>query len=236
MSARARGNTPMAGAVALAMPTSTRRLFLASLLATGAAAACGGADGARRQDAAPPPSAAAEATATAPAPSGEVELGYFAGGCFWGVEHFLERLPGVIDVESGYMGGQIASPSYEAVSTGASGHAETVRVTFDPKAISYEAVARRFFEIHDPTEVDRQGPDIGEQYRSAVFVTGPAQRAAVQGLIDQLKANGYAVATKVEDAGTFWLAEDYHQNYYVRTKKTPYCHAPVPRFEQRAGS
>lgn len=217
------------------MPALTRRLFLGSLLAVAGAAACGGAD-ARKPTATPvAASSSAEATPAKWTPSGEVELGYFAGGCFWGVEHFLEQLPGVISVESGYMGGALKSPSYEAVSSGASGHAETVRVSFDPKAIAYEAVAKRFFEIHDPTEVDRQGPDIGEQYRSAVFVTGPAQRAAIDKLIGALKANGYAVATKVEDAGTFWLAEDYHQDYYAGNKKTPYCHAPVPRFDQRAG-
>jgi peptide methionine sulfoxide reductase msrA/msrB len=161
-------------------------------------------------------------------------VGYFAGGCFWGVEHFLERMPGVIDVESGYMGGDKDEPTYEEVSSGDSGHAETVRVSFDPAMISYAEVAKRFFEIHDPTQVDRQGPDVGTQYRSAVFVTGPEQRAAVDDLISKLKANGYEVATEVAKAGTFWTAEAYHQDYYVRTKKTPYCHAPVPRFDRRA--
>ena len=208
-----------------------RRIFLCTLLA----AACGSADTTtQKREGTTSPSASAPAAPVAR--SGEVELGYFAGGCFWGVEHFLEMLPGVIDVESGYMGGAGDSPSYDEVSTGESGHAETVRVKFDPKAITYEAVAKRFFEIHDPTQVDRQGPDIGTQYRSAVFVTGPAQRAAVEGLIKRLEANGYAVATKIHDAGQFWLAEDYHQNYYVTTRKTPYCHMPVPRFDQKAES
>jgi len=161
----------------------------------------------------------------------EPAYGYFAGGCFWGVEHFLEEMPGVLDVESGYMGGD-AAPTYEEVSTGLTGHAETVRVTFNPGEISYEAVAKRFFEIHDPTQVGRQGPDIGDQYRSAVFVTGPEQRAAVDGLIARLKANGYAVATEVAPAQKFWAAEAYHQDYYERTRKTPYCHAPVPRFDE----
>ena len=132
------------------------------------------------------------------------------------------------------MGGAKDVPTYEEVSSGDTGHAETVRVTFDPKKVSYEAVAKRFFEIHDPTEVDRQGPDIGTQYRSAVFVTGPEQRAVVEGLIARLKANGYAVATTIDDAGSFWPAEEYHQNYYVRTRKEPYCHTPVPRFELKA--
>jgi methionine-S-sulfoxide reductase len=205
-----------------------RRIFLCTIFA---AAACGSVETSS------PKREAAAAPAPAPvARSGEVELGYFAGGCFWGVEHFLEAMPGVIDVESGYMGGPKDSPSYEEVSSGESGHAETVRVKFDPKAIGYEAVAKRFFEIHDPTQVDRQGPDIGTQYRSAVFVTSPAQRAAVENLIKRLEGNGYKVATTIHDAGQFWLAEDYHQNYYATTKKTPYCHVPVPRFDQRADS
>ncbi len=168
------------------------------------------------------------------APAGQA-MGYFAGGCFWGVEHFLEQLPGVIDVESGYMGGDVPSPSYEVVSHTDSGHVETVRVTYDPSKIDYRAVTKRFFEIHDPTEVNRQGPDIGKQYRSAVFVNGPEERKVVEALIGELQQNGYAVATAIEQAKTFWPAEDYHQNYYARTGKTPYCHAPVPRFERRAG-
>lgn len=210
------------------MQTLTRRIFLCSLVA---AAACGRSDVNQKQAKASPP---AEKAATTAAASGPTDVGYFAGGCFWGVEHFLEMMPGVIDVESGYMGGAKDAPEYEEVSSGDTGHAETVRVTFDPQTITYEAVAKRFFEIHDPTEVDRQGPDVGTQYRSAVFVTGPAQRTAVEGLIGRLKANGYAVATTVHDAGKFWPAEEYHQNYYVKTKKTPYCHAPVPRFDRPA--
>ena len=205
----------------------TRRIFLCMLTAV---AACGSVDPTQT------PKKEKEAPAPVTQDSGAREFGYFAGGCFWGVEHFLEEMPGVIDVESGYMGGASESPSYEEVSSGASGHAETVRVTFDPAAITYAAVARRFFEIHDPTEVDRQGPDIGTQYRSAVFVTGPEQRAAVKDLIGKLEANGYAVATTVHDAGKFWLAEAYHQDYYERTHKTPYCHGPVPRFDHPAKS
>jgi methionine-S-sulfoxide reductase len=211
-----------------AMLTVTRRLFVCSLFA----AACGSSPDASQKKASPP--AEPVATAAPRASGGPTEVGYFAGGCFWGVEHFLEMMPGVIDVESGYMGGTKDAPAYEEVSSGDTGHAETVRVTFDPQTIGYAAVAKRFFEIHDPTEVDRQGPDIGTQYRSAVYVTGPDQRAAVDGLIGELKANGYAVATTVHDAGKFWPAEEYHQNYYVKTKKVPYCHAPVPRFDRPA--
>ena len=190
-----------------------RRIFLN--LSVLLVAACGGVTSAPQD----PPEAIA-------API-EPAYGYFAGGCFWGVEHFLEAIPGVVDVESGYMGGD-AAPTYEEVSTGATGHAETVRVTFDPGKVSYEVVAKRFFE----TQVGGQGPDIGDQYRSAVFVAGPEQRAVVDGLIVRLRANGYAVATEVLAAKRFWLAEAYHQDYYERTRKTPYCHAPMPRFDE----
>jgi methionine-S-sulfoxide reductase len=157
-------------------------------------------------------------------------VAYFAGGCFWGVEHFLEQMDGVLRVESGYMGGELDDPSYEDVLTHTSGHLETVRVYFDPGKISYEAVAKRFFEIHDPTQADGQGPDIGPQYISAVFVTGDAQREATESLIRRLRDRGYDVVTQVRPAGKFWIAEDYHQDYYVVHKKQPYCHAPVDRF------
>ena len=211
------------------MSTMTRRTLLCLIVS---AAACGSADPTQKKAA---PRVEGGAPAGPTGPTGPTEVGYFAGGCFWGVEHFLEQLPGVVAVESGYMGGAKGSPTYDEVSSGDSGHAETVRVTFEPQKIGYAAVARRFFEIHDPTEVDRQGPDIGTQYRSAVFVTGPEQRAAVEDLLGKLRANGYEVATTIHEAGQFWLAEDYHQNYYVRTKKTPYCHMPVPRFDRPAG-
>lgn len=157
-------------------------------------------------------------------------VAYFAGGCFWGVEHFLEKLPGVRSVVSGYMGGHLRDPSYRQVTGGRTGHAETVKVEFDPTKTSYQALAKRFFEIHDPTQVDRQGPDMGPQYRSAIFVTGEAQRRDVEGLIERLRERGYQVATEVAPAGEFWPAEDYHQDYYSRTGKRPYCHAPVDRF------
>ncbi|PRQ06739.1 peptide-methionine (S)-S-oxide reductase MsrA [Enhygromyxa salina] len=157
-------------------------------------------------------------------------VAYFAGGCFWGVEHFLEQIDGVLRVESGYMGGHLDNPTYADVSSETTGHLETVRVYFDPERVSYEAVAKRFFEIHDPTQANGQGPDIGSEYLSAVFVTGPEQREATQALIMRLKDRGYEVVTKVEPAASFWLAEDYHQNYYVKHNKQPYCHSPVDRF------
>lgn len=171
----------------------------------------------------------ARPTEAAPIPVGD-GVAYFAGGCFWGVEHYLEQLDGVISVESGYMGGHVEAPTYEQVSSQTSGHLETVEVRFDPARIRYEAVAKRFFEIHDPTQADGQGPDIGPEYRSAVFYTSPEQQATTQALIETLKARGYAVVTEVRPAARFWKAEGYHQDYYVNTGKTPYCHSRVKRF------
>jgi methionine-S-sulfoxide reductase len=177
------------------------------------------------------PAASERARATDPAPAPAADgVAYFAGGCFWGVEHYMEQLDGVLSVESGYMGGHVEAPTYEQVSSQTSGHLETVEVRFDPARISYEAVARRFFEIHDPTQVDGQGPDIGPEYRSAVFYASPEQKQTTEALIDTLKARGYAVVTEVRPAERFWKAEGYHQDYYASTGKTPYCHSRVKRF------
>jgi peptide methionine sulfoxide reductase msrA/msrB len=155
---------------------------------------------------------------------------FFAGGCFWGVEYLLEQLPGVISAESGYMGGGLASPSYQQVISGSSGHAETVRVSFDPSKLSFEDLARAFFEIHDPTQGNRQGPDVGEQYRSAVFVTDSEQERVVARLLAILRDKGLKITTSVEPAAVFWPAEAYHQDYYKRSGKTPYCHERKQRF------
>jgi peptide methionine sulfoxide reductase msrA/msrB len=152
------------------------------------------------------------------------ETAIFASGCFWGTEYFLGQVEGVKSVESGYIGGAKENPSYNDVCSGRTGHAEAVRVVFNPGEVSYEALARFFFETHDPTQVNRQGPDIGTQYRSAIFYTDEGQRKTAEGLISQLKEKGYAVATELTPAGTFWIAEDYHQNYYAKTGRTPYCH------------
>ncbi len=137
---------------------------------------------------------------------------------------------GVFDVVSGYIGGHTENPTYEEVCSHRTGHAEAVRVTFDPAKVSYEKLARLFFEIHDPTQVGRQGPDIGDQYRSEVFYTTPAQRATAEKLIAELRAKGYDVATRVTAATTFWPAEEYHQDYYDRKGAQPYCHAYTKRF------
>jgi peptide methionine sulfoxide reductase msrA/msrB len=159
-----------------------------------------------------------------------VEKAYFAGGCFWGTEHLLQKEPGVISVVSGYMGGHTQNPTYREVCDGNTGHAETVEVQFDPGKTNYEKLARLFFEIHDPTQVNRQGPDIGEQYRSAVFYVDDQQKQITEKLIGLLKDKGYKVVTEVAKAGTFWPAEQYHQDYYVSHGKEPYCHFYTKRF------
>jgi len=159
------------------------------------------------------------------------ERAIFAGGCFWGVEFYLQQAKGVIRAVSGYTGGRTENPTYEQVCKKRTGHAEAVEVLFDPQQTDYEALARLFFEIHDPTEVDRQGPDVGEQYRSVIYYRNDRQKAVAERLIGLLKEKGYKVATRVEPAAKFWRAETYHQDYYFVHGKTPYCHRPVKRFE-----
>jgi len=159
-----------------------------------------------------------------------IETAIFAGGCFWGVEYMMQKLPGVASTEVGYTGGHTANPTYEQVCSHRTGHAEAVRVLFDPAVVSYETVAKRFFEIHDPTQVDRQGPDIGDQYRSEIFFTFEAQKATAEKLIGILRAKGYNVATRLAPAGEFYPAEQYHQDYYLRKGTQPYCHAYTERF------
>lgn len=155
---------------------------------------------------------------------------YFAGGCFWGVEHLFEQKDGVISATSGYMGGSQEKPSYEDVINRNTGHLEAVEVRYNPAEVSYETLARYFFEIHDPTQENGQGPDIGAQYLSAVFVGNADEEATVKRLIGLLEKKGYDVATKILSAAPFWKAEDYHQDYYEKKGTQPYCHAWQKRF------
>lgn len=155
---------------------------------------------------------------------------YFAGGCFWGVEHYLEKLPGVKEVTSGFMGGTMKNPSYYDVVEKKTGHLETVEVVYNPSKISYEQLAKAFFEIHDPTQANGQGPDIGEQYRSAVFVANENERRVIVSLLERLKANGFKPVTKILSVQPFYKAEEYHQNYYQKKGSAPYCHGYVKRF------
>ncbi|MBA2710628.1 MAG: bifunctional methionine sulfoxide reductase B/A protein [Tatlockia sp.] len=154
-----------------------------------------------------------------------------AGGCFWGVDHFLRLLPGVVKVESGYCGGTVSNPEYDQVCSGKTGHYEAVRVVYDRAITDYHKVLKRFFEIHDPTQRSGQGPDIGSQYKSAVFYYNEKQREEGEQLIQLLRKNGYDVATQLLKMQNFWPAEGYHQNYYGKHQKTPYCHRPERRFD-----
>ncbi|WP_298623820.1 bifunctional methionine sulfoxide reductase B/A protein [uncultured Legionella sp.] len=154
-----------------------------------------------------------------------------AGGCFWGVEHFLRLIPGVLQVESGYTGGHTLNPDYNEICRGTTGHYEAVRVLFDPARTDYYQVVKRFFEIHDPTQKNGQGPDLGQQYQSAVFYYNSEQYQVAQSLIQTLQKRGYQMATRLLEIQTFWPAEEYHQEYYIKHQKTPYCHRPMKRFE-----
>jgi peptide methionine sulfoxide reductase msrA/msrB len=155
----------------------------------------------------------------------------FAGGCFWGVQYLLQPARGVIRTTCGYTGGRTEHPTYEEVCSHTTGHAEAVEVIFDPKQTTFEALARLFFEIHDPTQRDRQGPDVGDQYRSAVFYTTGDQKQTAERLIAELRRKKLDVATAVSPAAAFWPAEAYHQDYYRKSGKAPYCHRRVPRFD-----
>lgn len=154
----------------------------------------------------------------------------FAGGCFWGVEHYFEKTPGVLSAVSGYIDGTNKSPTYKEVCTGKTGHAEAVEVTFDPQKVSYDTLAKLFFEIHDPTELNRQGPDVGTQYRSAVYYFNDEQKKTAQKLIDKLKADGLNVVTQLKQASKFYPAEDYHQNFVTNNPGRYTCHRRVKRF------
>ncbi len=151
----------------------------------------------------------------------EYEVATFAGGCFWGVEEAFREVPGVIETEVGYTGGTTASPRYEDVCSGRTGHVEAVRLLFDPSVISYGALLERFFAIHDPTTPNRQGPDIGEQYRSVIFFHSESQERGARSLIEKLTQLGRyprPIVTAVLPAKPFFRAEGYHQQYLQRQR------------------
>ena len=154
----------------------------------------------------------------------------FAGGCFWGVEYYMQKTRGVISTEVGYIGGEGQDPTYREVTSHTTGYAEAVRVVFDPSKTTYEDVAKLFFEIHDPTQMDRQGPDVGDQYRSAVFYLNNDQKNTAEKLVKILESKGYKVVTQIVPATKFWKAEEYHQDYYEKEHGTPYCHVYEKKF------
>ena len=154
------------------------------------------------------------------------EIATFGAGCFWGVEAAFRRVPGVLDAVSGYAGGHTENPSYRDVCTDRTGHAEVVQVTFDPAKVSYEQLLDVFWKIHDPTQVNRQGPDFGTQYRTVIFYHSPEQEAAARKSKQALEASGrfrQAIATEITPAGPFWRAEEYHQRY-LEKRGAESCH------------
>lgn len=152
------------------------------------------------------------------------EKAYFGSGCFWGTEYYFQKAGGILETNVGYMGGKTQKPTYRKVCEGNTGHVEIIKVVLDNKKTSYEALLKLFFETHDFTQVDGQGPDIGDQYRSVIFYTSEEQKQTAEKYIQILAEKGYKVATTVEPAAPFWIAENYHQHYYEKNKKMPYCH------------
>lgn len=152
------------------------------------------------------------------------EVAYFASGCFWGTEFFFSKAEGVIETAVGFMGGHVDNPSYKDVCSQTTGHLEVVEVVYDPKRTNYENLVKLFFETHDFSQFNGQGPDIGPQYLSCIFYNSDDQKEIAQKYIDLLKNKGFKVATKLEHASTFWVAEDYHQQYYEHKNSSPYCH------------
>ena len=158
------------------------------------------------------------------------ELATLAGGCFWCLEAVFEQLRGVTKVASGYSGGHVPNPSYEAVCTGTTGHAEVVQVTFNPDELSYRDLLGVFFTLHDPTTLDRQGGDVGTQYRSAIFYHDDQQRRTAEEVVRELEAEHVLddpIVTKIEPLKAFYPAEEYHREYYRRNSNQPYCRAVI---------
>ena len=153
-----------------------------------------------------------------------LEVAIVAAGCFWGVEHWFHKLKGVLGVRVGYCGGSTPNPTYKDICTGKTGHLEALKIVFDPKVVSYEQVIKYFFEIHNYSQIDGQGNDIGSQYLSAIFVRNEIQKTIAQSVIELLENKNHTVATKILPEAQFFNAEEYHQDYYTKTNKEPYCH------------
>jgi len=160
----------------------------------------------------------------------QIEKAIFAGGCFWGVEYYFQNEPGVISTSVGYIGGHKDNPTYREVCNHTTGHIEAMEISYDPSKTNYEKLTKLFFEIHDPTQKNGQGNDIGEQYLSVIFYLSENQKDTANKLIEELNSKGYKVATTLREATKFWPAETYHQQYYSKNGGTPYCHSRVKRF------
>lgn len=178
------------------------------------------------------PKPSSEKTMTTPP---KLEKATFGAGCFWGVEYQYAKIPGVLSAVCGYAGGKIDNPTYEDVCSHTSGHAEVIEVTFDPSKVTYRTLVEYFFKMHDPTQVNRQGPDIGDQYRSVIFTHSAEQKKVADDVkiaLTLAKAFSRPIATQIEPAPKFWRAEEYHQKYYQLRGKKPYCHL-VPFAEEK---
>lgn len=160
----------------------------------------------------------------------KTEKAIFACGCFWGTQYQLQRAEGVLKTTVGYIGGQEEHPTYPQVKAHLTGHAEAVLVEYDADRTSFTAICRLFFEIHDPSQTDGIGPDLGPQYRSEIFYLDEEQKRQASAVIDLLRQKGYEVNTRLTPATVFWEAEDYHQHYYDKTGEAPYCHIRVKKF------
>jgi peptide-methionine (S)-S-oxide reductase len=165
-----------------------------------------------------------------PSRTNNFEIATLAGGCFWCLEAVYQQLRGVEKVESGYSGGTVPNPSYERVCTGTTGHAEVVNLTFDPQVVSFRELLEIFFTIHDPTTLNRQGADVGTQYRSAIFYHGPEQKMTAEQVVRELSAAGIwdaPIVTEITPFTAFYKAEDYHQGYYLRNPRQAYCQVVI---------
>lgn len=160
----------------------------------------------------------------------KVEKAIFAAGCFWGVQHQFEREPGVLNTTVGYTGGPETSPTYTQVKAHMTHHVEAILVDYDADMVTYTDLCKLFFEIHDPAQTDGIDPDLGPQYRSAIFYSDEKQKQEAEAVIELLRSKGYKVNTKLRPAETFWEGEDYHQHYYEKTGGEPYCHLRVKKF------
>ncbi|MGC9396317.1 MAG: peptide-methionine (S)-S-oxide reductase MsrA [Anaerolineae bacterium] len=167
------------------------------------------------------------------------EVATLGGGCFWCLEAVFDKLKGVLHVESGYAGGTVPNPTYKQVCTGMTGHAEVIQITFDPQIITFRGILEVFFDIHDPTTLNRQGADVGTQYRSVIFYHSDAQKTTAEALIAELEAEHMwesPIVTEVVPFDAFYQAEDYHQEYYRQNRQQPYCRAVIApklaKFEQ----
>ncbi|HLO42510.1 MAG TPA: peptide-methionine (S)-S-oxide reductase MsrA [Phycisphaerales bacterium] len=159
------------------------------------------------------------------------EIATFGAGCFWGVEATFRLIPGVTDAACGYSGGSTINPTYKQVCTDTTGHAEVVQITFDPSKVSYESIVDTFFRMHDPTQLNRQGPDYGSQYRSVIFYHSPEQQKTAEAVKARRQASGKykrPIVTTIEPAHTFYRAEEYHQEYFKKNGLENHCHLPQP--------